>query len=43
VEKGAIKSVFENPQHPYTKFLLKAEDYTLSYEEIQNERELLIE
>lgn len=42
VEKGAIKSVFENPQHPYTKFLLKAEDYTLSYDEIQNERELLL-
>lgn len=43
VEKGEIKNIFENPQHPYTKFLLKAEDYTLSYYEIQNERELLIE
>ena len=42
VEKGGIKSIFENPQHPYTKFLLKAEDYTLSYDEIQNERELLL-
>ena len=43
VEKGEIRSVFENPQHPYTKFLLKAENYTLCYDEIQNERELLIE
>ena len=43
VEKGEIKNIFENPQHPYTKFLLKAEDYTLSYDEIQNERELLNE
>ena len=43
VEKGEIKNIFENPLHPYTKFLLKAEDYTLSYDEIQNERELLIE
>ena len=42
VEKGGIKSIFENPQHPYTKFLLKAEDYNLSYDEIQNERELLL-
>ena len=42
VERGGIKSIFENPQHPYTKFLLKAEDYTLSYDEIQNERELLL-
>ena len=43
VEKGEIKNIFENQLHPYTKFLLKAEDYTLSYDEIQNERELLIE
>ena len=42
VERGGIKSIFETPQHPYTKFLLKAEDYTLSYDEIQNERELLL-
>lgn len=43
VEKGGIKNIFENPQHPYTKFLLKAEEYTLSFDEIQNERELLNE
>lgn len=43
VERGEIKTIFENPQHPYTKFLLKAEDYSLSYDEIQNEHELLSE
>ena len=43
VEKGEVKNIFENPQHPYTKFLLRAEDYSLSYEEIQNELELLKE
>lgn len=41
VEKGETRDIFENPQHPYTKFLLKAEDYTLSYNEIQSEIELL--
>lgn len=43
VEKGEAKNVFENPQHPYTKFLLRAENYSLSYDEIQNELELLKE
>ncbi len=43
VESGATKDIFENPQHPYTKFLLKAEDYTLKYDEIQSEIELLKE
>ena len=37
VERGTSKEIFENPQHAYTKFLLKAEDYALKYEEIQNE------
>lgn len=41
VEKGESKDIFENPQHPYTKFLLKAEDYKLKYDEIQSELELL--
>ena len=43
VEEGETKNIFENPKHPYTKFLLKAEDYTLKYDEIQNEIELLKE
>lgn len=43
VEKGEVKNILENPQHPYTKFLLKAEDYKLKYDEIQNELELLKE
>jgi len=41
VEKSDVKNIFANPQHPYTKFLLKAEDYDLKYEEIQNELEFL--
>jgi peptide/nickel transport system ATP-binding protein len=43
VEKGEAKGVFDNPQHPYTKFLLRAEDYKLKYDEIQEELELLKE
>jgi ABC-type glutathione transport system ATPase component len=43
VEVGEAKNILENPQHPYTKFLLKAEDYKLKYDEIQNELELLKE
>jgi peptide/nickel transport system ATP-binding protein len=41
VEKGEAKNIFENPKHPYTKFLLRAEDYTLKYDDIRNEIELL--
>ena len=41
VEKGDVKNIFANPQHPYTKFLLRAEDYNLKHEEIQNELEFL--
>jgi peptide/nickel transport system ATP-binding protein len=33
VEENSSKELFENPQHQYTKFLLKAEKYDLSYEE----------
>lgn len=36
VEKGTTKGLFENPQHPYTKFLLKAEKYDLNYEDFKN-------
>jgi ABC-type glutathione transport system ATPase component len=43
VEHGESKKIFENPQHPYTSFLLKAEDYSLSYDEIMHERELFSE
>ncbi len=43
VEGGEVKSILENPKHPYTKFLLMAEDYKLKYDEIQNELELLNE
>jgi ABC-type glutathione transport system ATPase component len=43
VETGDAKYIFENPQHPYTKFLLKAENYALQYDEIQNELDLLEE
>ena len=43
VEGGEVKSTLENPKHPYTKFLLMAEDYKLKYDEIQNELELLNE
>lgn len=41
VEKGMSSEIFSKPQHPYTKFLLKAEDYALEHSEIQNELELL--
>jgi ABC-type oligopeptide transport system ATPase subunit len=33
VEKNKTQELFENPQHKYTKFLLKAEKYDLKYEE----------
>jgi len=41
VERGDMKNIFASPQHPYTKFLLKAENYKLMYDEIQNELEFL--
>jgi ABC-type dipeptide/oligopeptide/nickel transport system ATPase subunit len=34
VERGKTKELFIEPRHPYTKFLLKAENYDLSYEEL---------
>jgi ABC-type dipeptide/oligopeptide/nickel transport system ATPase subunit len=33
VEKGQTKELLSEPKHPYTKFLLKAENYDLTYEE----------
>lgn len=33
VEKNNSSELFSNPQHSYTKFLLKAEKYDLSYED----------
>ncbi|NWF50389.1 MAG: ATP-binding cassette domain-containing protein [Ignavibacteriaceae bacterium] len=41
VEKGTTEKVFSNPTHPYTKFLLKSENYDLSYEELQLHKEAL--
>lgn len=41
VEQSITKNIFNNPQHPYTKFLLSAESYSLNYEEIKNELNLL--
>jgi len=35
VEKNNSSELFSNPQHSYTKFLLKAEKYDLKYEDIQ--------
>ncbi len=35
VEKNNSSELFANPQHAYTKFLLKAEKYDLKYEDIQ--------
>lgn len=37
VEKDTAIKIFESPSHPYTRFLLKAGNYDLSYEEISNE------
>ena len=34
VEKGKTKELLSEPKHPYTKFLLKAENYDLSYEDM---------
>ena len=33
VEKGKTAEIFSNPQNSYTKFLLKAENYELDYDE----------
>jgi len=41
VEKGTAGKIFSKPEHPYTKFLLKADSYELSYEELKTEFESL--
>ena len=41
VEKGATDKIFSQPEHPYTKFLMKADSYELSYEELKSEFENL--
>ncbi len=33
VESGENEKIFNSPENPYTKFLLKAENYNLTYEE----------
>lgn len=33
VEAGDGKKIWNNPEHPYTKFLIRAENYDLTYEE----------
>ena len=35
VERGECSAIFENPTHPYTKFLFKADNYKLSYDEFR--------
>ncbi|MCL5031441.1 MAG: ATP-binding cassette domain-containing protein [Bacteroidetes bacterium] len=34
VEQGKSEKIFNTPEHPYTKFLLKAESYNLTYQEL---------
>ena len=41
VEQGKIETVLKNPEHPYTKFLIRAEEFNLSYDEIMREIDLL--
>lgn len=36
VDEGNAKEIFSKPSRPYTKFLLNAENYRLSYEELHN-------
>jgi len=35
VEKGNTEEIFNSPKHPYTKFLLKSENYDLSFDELR--------
>ena len=37
VESEKCSSIFNNPSHPYTKFLFKAEGYKLSYDEFKKD------
>ncbi len=36
VESSSAEELFSNPKHPYTKFLLKAGNYELNYNELSN-------
>ena len=36
VESGNCNGIFDNPSHPYTRFLFKADNYKLSYDDINN-------
>jgi len=35
IESGAASEVLISPNHPYTKYLIKAEEYSLSSEELK--------
>jgi ABC-type dipeptide/oligopeptide/nickel transport system ATPase component len=36
IEKGKTEEIFNSPKHSYTKFLLSAEDYNLTYGELKS-------
>ncbi len=38
VEQGKAQTIFTNPEHPYTRFLLKAENYSLRYDDLKFNR-----
>lgn len=38
VEQGDTEKIFNSPEHPYTKFLLKAENYNIPFEELHFEK-----
>ena len=38
IEQGETTEIFNRPKHPYTQFLLKAENYDLSYDELKYEK-----
>ena len=37
VERGECGTIFDKPSHPYTRFLFKADNYKLTYDELRNE------
>ena len=41
IEEGETAEIFHTPKHSYTQFLLKAENYDLSYEELKYNKESL--
>lgn len=36
IEKGKTEEIFNSPKHSYTKFLLSAEDYNLTFDELKS-------